>query len=88
MIPEETALTIIHKSGSNKIQYEPFTVQCLLILKEMFYLTMHSTHFIYSGVRHFVKDHSARDKTHCHHFTFRTAHIMAFVTLVVERWLE
>ena len=25
--------------------------------KEMFYLTMHSTHFIY-GVRHMVKDHS------------------------------
>ena len=33
-----------------KFTYEPFTVQCLLILKEMFYLTMHSTHFIYSYV--------------------------------------
>ena len=31
---------------------------------EMFYLTMHSTHFIYGyiGVRHMVKDHSDSEK--------------------------
>ena len=29
--------------------------------KEMFYLTTHSTHFIY-GVSHMVKDHSDSDK--------------------------
>ena len=30
-------------------------------MKEMFYLTMHSTHFIY-GVGHMVKDHSDSEK--------------------------
>ena len=32
--------------------------------KEMFYLTTHSTHFIYGykGVRHMVKDHSDSEK--------------------------
>ena len=29
--------------------------------REMFYLTMHSTHFIY-GIRHMVKDHSDSEK--------------------------
>ena len=32
--------------------------------REMFYLTMHSTHFIYGiyGIRHMVKDHSDSEK--------------------------
>ena len=45
----------------------------------MFYLTMHSTHFILRlyGVKHIVTDHSDR-----------IAHTTAFVTPVVEHWLE
>ena len=39
----------------------------------MFYLTTHSTHFIYG---------------YMHHPTDRTAHTLAFVTPVVEHWLE
>ena len=36
--------------------------------KEMFYLTMHSTHFIYGYMASdMVKDHSAREETHCRH---------------------
>ena len=47
--------------------------------KEMFYLTTHSTHFIYGyyGIRQMVKDHSDR-----------IAHTTAFVAPVVEHWLE
>ena len=70
--------------------------------KEMFYLTTHSTHFIY-GVRHMVKDHSDSEKGNplpphrllllinskgsfiC---TDRITHTTAFVTPVVEHWLE
>ena len=68
----------------------------------MFYLTTHSTHFIYG---YMVKDHldSEREETrschmgysfrlasmvfYMHHPTDRIAHTMAFVTLVVEHWL-
>ena len=44
----------------------------------MFYLTMHSTHFMLRlyDVRHMVKNHSAREETRCHHYmgyTFRLA---------------
>ena len=45
----------------------------------MFYLTTHSTHFIYGymGVRHMVKDHSdsEREETRCRHigYSFRLA---------------
>ena len=42
--------------------------------KEIFYLTTHSTHFIY-GVRHMEKDHSAKKKTRCRlmGYSFRLA---------------
>ena len=56
------------------------------------------------GVRHMVKDHSAREETHyhdmsysfrvqqglfyMHHPTYRITHITAFVTPVVEHWQE
>ena len=43
----------------------------------MFYLTMHSTHFILRlyGVRHMVKDHSDSEETRCCHmgYSFRLA---------------
>ena len=46
--------------------------------------------------RHMVKDHSARKETRCrhieffyiHHPTDRIVHTTAFVTPVVEHWLE
>ena len=43
----------------------------------MFYLTMHSTHFIYGYMASYM-----------HHPTDRIIHTMAFVTPVVEHWLE
>ena len=63
----------------------------------MFYLMMHSTHFIYSYIRiiHMVKDHSDSKRKpmgysfhlqgffYMHHRTDRT-----FVTPVMEHWLE
>ena len=36
--------------------------------KEVFYLTMHSTHFITYMASDMVKDHSAREETLCHHY--------------------
>ena len=69
----------------------------------MFYLTTHSTHFIYS---YMVKDHSDSERGNplpphrllfpisskgyfiLHHPTDRIAHTTAFVTPVVEHWLE
>ena len=69
----------------------------------MFYLTMHSTHFIYG---YMVKDHTDRDKGnllpphgllfpisskgffYMHHPTDRITHTTAFVTPVVGHWLE
>ena len=45
--------------------------QCSLLLgnKEMLYLTMHSTHFIYGYMAtHLVKDHSVREQKCCHCF--------------------
>ena len=76
--------------------------------KEMFYLTSHSTHFIYG---YMVSDIwlrtilIVREETRCrhigysfrlaarvlkyvHHPTDRIAHTTAFVTPVVEHWLE
>ena len=46
------------------------------------------------GVKHMVKDHSDREETHCNNtgYSFRLAiritHTTAFVTPVVEHWLE
>ena len=73
----------------------------------MFYLTMHSTHFIYGYMASdMVKDHSDSEKGnplpphrllfpinskglfYTHHPTDRIAHTTAFVTPVVEHWLE
>ena len=74
----------------------------------MFYLMMHSTHFILRlyDVRHMVKDHSDSERGnpllphglifpinskgffYMHHPTDRIAHTTAFVTPVVEHWLE
>ena len=68
----------------------------------MFYLSTHSTHFIY---RHMVKGHLAREETgsihyigksfrlaawvfYMHHTTGRIIHITAFVTPDVEHWME
>ena len=41
--------------------------------KEMFYLTMHSTHFILQlyGIRHMVKDHSDRERGNHVGYSFR-----------------
>ena len=69
--------------------------------KEMFYLTMHSTHFIYGYI---VKDHSDNERGSLlppHGLLFpisskgsfictipdRISHTMDFVTPVVEHWL-
>ena len=65
----------------------------------MFYLTTHSTHFILwlYDVGHLVKDHSDRDRGnplpphgffYMHHPTDRIAYTTAFVTPVMEHWLE
>ena len=55
------------------------------------------------GIRYMVKDHSAKEETHCHHYYFwlaarvhiymhhptdRIAHIMVFVTPVMVGWFE
>ena len=75
--------------------------------REMFYLTTHSTHFIYGYMasRHMVKDHSDSEKGNPllpHRLLLsinskgsfictipdRITHITAFVTPVVEHWLE
>ena len=58
----------------------------------MFYLTIHSTHFIYG---YMIWDRNS--ETHCHHFKSRLAendsidrivYTMTFVTPAVEHWLE
>ena len=61
----------------------------------MFYLTTCSTHFVYSGKGHMVKDHSDSERGnqlpllqwffHIHLPTYRTAHTMVFGTAVVEQ---
>ena len=76
--------------------------------KEMFYLTTHSTHFIYGYMAswHMVKDHSdsewgnplpphgllfpinSKGFFYMHNPIDRIAHTTAFVTPVVEHWLE
>ena len=66
-------------------------------MNELFYLTTHSTHFIYgymaSGIWYRTTK-IGRKETRCRHigYSFRLAakisHIMAFVTPVVEHWLE
>ena len=70
MIPEETALKIIHKSGSNKIHIWAFHSAMFTDTEGnvLFNNALNSFYLQLCGVRHFVKDHSARDKTHCHHF--------------------
>ena len=65
----------------------------------MFYLTTHSTHFIYGYMASdMVKDHSDSERGNplpphellfsINHPTYRIAHTTAFVTPVVEHWLE
>ena len=69
----------------------------------MFYLTTHSTHFILllKGVEHMLKDHSDSERGNPlpphgllfpinskGSFTDRITHTTAFVTPVVEHWLE
>ena len=62
--------------------------------KEMFYLTTHSTHFIYgymaSGIwlRTILIVRKETRCRHMHHPTDRITHTTAFVTPVVEHWLE
>ena len=75
--------------------------------KEMFYLTKHSTHFIYSYMASDIWLRTipiVRKETRCRHIgysfrltarvplyapsTDRIAHTTAFVTPVVEHWLE
>ena len=75
--------------------------------KEVFYLTMHSTHFIYGYMASDIWLRTiliVRKETRCrhigysfrltarvilyHHPTDRIAHTKAFVTPVVEHWLE
>ena len=86
------------------------SIGCSIFLegrKEMFYLTMHSTHFIYSYMESDIWLRTiliVREETCCHHigYSFRltarvllyaSSHIQdntytAFVTPVVEHWLE
>ena len=85
----------------------PGELQKLLGRKEMFYLTTHSTHFIYGYMASDILLRTiliVRKETCCrhmgysfrltarfvymHHPTDRTTHITAFVTPVVEHWLE
>ena len=47
--------------------------------EEMFYLTTHSTHFIYG---YMASDHSVREETRCRHMGY------SFRLTVVEHWLE
>ena len=64
----------------------------------MFYLTTHSTHFYLwlHGIGHMTKDHSDSERRNplppLHGLLFsissRIKHITAFVTPVVEHWLE
>ena len=70
---------------------------------DVFYLTMHSTHFILRlfGVGHMVEDHSDSERgnllpqhgllflinSKCY-FIYIIANTTAFVTPVVEHWLE
>ena len=73
--------------------------------KEMFYLTTHSTLFIYSYMASDIWLRTiqiVREETHCHHMSYslrlgvfyihhptdRIAHTTAFVTPVVDHWLE
>ena len=66
--------------------------------KEMFYLTTHSTHFIYGYMAsNMVEDHSDSERGNLLLFFIsskgsficnRITHTMAFVTPVVEHWLE
>ena len=90
--------------GVDPLSY--FSFQPLISLssegrKEMFYLTTHSTHFIYGYMASdiWVKDHSDSEKGnpvpphrqqgffYMHHPTDRIAHTTAFVTPFVEHWL-
>ena len=67
------------------------------VRKEKLYLTMHSTHFIYGYMASDIWLRTiliVRKETRCRHIgyslrlTARIAHTMAFVTPVVEHWLE
>ena len=76
---------------------------CSVEMKEMFYLMTHSTHFILRlyGVGHMVKDHSDSERgnpmlphvllfliNRKGSFICHIPHTTAFVTPVVEHWLE
>ena len=59
----------------------------------MIYLTTHSTHFILRlyGVRHMVKDHSDSERGNLLYASSHRqdkTHTTAFITPVVEHWLE
>ena len=65
--------------------------------KEIFYLTMHSTHFIYGYMlSDMVEDHSENERGnllqqgifYMHHPTDRITHTTVFVIPVMEHWLE
>ena len=93
--------------------YLPLTPDCLYCIcagvflekeRELFYLTTHSTHFIYGYMASYISLRTiliVRKETRCrhisinskgcfimHHPTDRIAHTTAFVTPVVEHWLE
>ena len=78
-------------------------VVCLLLIKKegnvLFNDALNTFYLRLYGVRHMVKDHSdseigysfrlaARFLFYMHHPTDRIAHTTAFVTPVVEHWLE
>ena len=82
-------------------------IKCNEGRKEMFYLTMHSTHFIYGYMASDIWLRNiliVRKETHCRHIGYsfqltamvllyapshrQDSHTMAFVTPVVEHWLE
>ena len=63
--------------------------------REMFYLTMHSTHFIYGYMASdiwlrtiLIVKRKHQGFFYMHHPTDRITHTTAFVTPVVEHWLE
>ena len=42
-----TVRSVLNEEPTKYLNLRPFAVMCLEGRKEMFYLTMHSTHFIY-----------------------------------------
>ena len=95
-------------NGTVFLQVNHFTQLCIQERKEVFYLTTHSTHFLFTVIWHqaygkrttgIVREETcscymgysfrlAEGFFYMHHPTDRITHTTAFVTPVVEHWLE